>query len=193
MSAADTKGVETVASPTTHARASVLRGDICDLAQQMHPAVIVQQCNCKTLRPKGLALALAKRFPYCNIYSTQQDAKHPRVPGMCKICKPEKSNANTDVDTKQTDPIIINLLAQKYPGSASAYETYDQRLRWLETSWKDACQFFETLEVPTNILIPKRLGCGLAGGPTERYEMFWRTHLSLVPSAHRVFFVEFDE
>jgi hypothetical protein len=54
--------------------------------------VIVQQCNCVTIKSHGLSNTIAKRYPCADIYSKRirksaNIAKIPEIPGTCVISK----------------------------------------------------------------------------------------------------------
>lgn len=133
--------------------------------------VIVQQCNCVTIKPHGLSEQISKKYPYANIYKkrigkSSNTALKYDIPGTCIISKAENM------------PTIAALLCQIGPGKpfkwASIYkfdpqtdsplkrlEYFEMALQALNKICKD--ENYKTVAFPFNI------GCGLAGGNWNKY------------------------
>ena len=111
---------------------------------------IVHQCNCTTTSSAGLANQIFAQYPEANTY---RDVKYKRQVGTIS-CHP--------VDNK----VVINIYAQRYPGSAKApHDTAEQRLRWFETCLLEISKIHPIRE----IAVPYKIGCGLAAGNWDRY------------------------
>lgn len=157
----------------------IVSGDIlnfdCDL--------IVQQCNCVTVKSHGLAQSIKEKYPYGDIYSrrkkrSENQVKTPDTPGKTVICKPENN---------LSEPHIACLLAQFYPGKAgnyySKYYKYEgldiddsnkNRVKWFEKALIDLEeQLKKDYTYIKDIAFPYQIGCGLAGGQ-------WKNYISLI-------------
>jgi len=139
----------------------LVKGNLLEVSA---PAFLVQQCNCNTVKSKGLAAAIERRFPYCNVYQRRQ----PRIPGTYQLF--------SAVD----QPTIVCLMAQWAPGIPGSYDrfypdppegqkdTAEQRREW----FGDALTAFLT-EVDRGgqpVCLPYQIGCGLAGGDWAEYQ-----------------------
>ncbi len=137
--------------------------------------VIVQQCNCVTVKAHGLSQSIKEAFPYADVHS-QRSSKSPNFctedskaePGTCVISK-------SDDPTK---PIVASLMAQIGPGKcyqwAKVYkfepETDSPKARL--GYFKAALEELSTVcleEKYKTISFPFRIGCGLAGGKWADY------------------------
>jgi hypothetical protein len=121
--------------------------------------VIAHQCNCVTRgRGAGIAREIFRAFPYSDIYAGRRVEDFP---GTITVCHPGQ---------KETGPIVVNLLAQFYPGKPrSGYDTPEDRLSWLS-----ACLLKMLDSVASPVFhFPFAMGCNLAGGD-------WAKTLSLM-------------
>jgi hypothetical protein len=135
--------------------------------------VIVQQCNCCTVKAHGLAQSIKEAFPYADIYS-QRSSKSPN------FCK-DRPDAGTCVISKSEDPtkpIVASLLAQIGPGKcfqwAKVYkfdpesDSPKARLRYFQSALEELSTICRDEKYQT-ISFPFRIGCGLAGGKWSDY------------------------
>jgi|AntRauTorckE6833_2_1112554.scaffolds.fasta_scaffold12368_2 O-acetyl-ADP-ribose deacetylase (regulator of RNase III) len=154
----------------------IIKGDLLNFNCDM----IVQQCNCVTIKSHGLAQAIKDKYPYGDIYSKRakkstNQTKKPDIPGTSVIC-------NSPTNPTLT-PHIACLLAQFYPGKPGNYYkkyynypnvNYDDskknREKWfadslvdLENKLKNDYTHIKEVAFPYNI------GCGLAGGNWDNY------------------------
>lgn len=147
--------------------------------------VIVQQCNCVTVKAHGLSASIKHTFPYACVYSNRSarspnQAIEPETPGKCILCKPFKKNAYAH------QPRVACLLGQFYPGKPGNYwnkvYAYDgcwrsiddsptNRLKWFKEALVDlAAQETSENGCKINIAFPYKIGCGLAGGDWKVYQ-----------------------
>ena len=146
--------------------------------------VIVQQCNCVTVKAHGLSASIRNAFPYADIYGNRRarspnQAKQADTPGKCILCKPLKKNSYVH------QPQVACLLSQFYPGRPGNYwkkvYTYDDgkdiddsclnRLKWFKEALIDlAAQLKSSKPGKINVAFPYKIGCGLAGGHWNLYE-----------------------
>ena len=144
------------------------------------PGIIVQQCNCVTVKAHGLSQAIKKVLPYADIYSqrTAQTAntctvKTRGIPGSCVL------SVCSDNFTK---PIAASLMGQIAPGRpfqwARVYkidpstDSPQIRLNYFRDALEKllkACQGSKDDERYKRISFPYLIGCGLAGGRWKDY------------------------
>lgn len=154
----------------------IIKGDLLEFKCDM----IVQQCNCVTIKSHGLARTIKDKYPYGDIYSKREkksanQTKKPDTPGTSVICHSPNNSTLT--------PHIACLLAQFYPGkSGNFYKKYykypnidyddskKNREKWfaeslvdLENKLKNDYTHIKKVAFPYNI------GCGLAGGKWSYY------------------------
>jgi O-acetyl-ADP-ribose deacetylase (regulator of RNase III) len=140
----------------------ICKGDLLESKDD----VMVQQCNCVTIKAHGLSETISKRYPYANIYSKRisksaNRAKTPETPGTCII-------------SQQFDkPFVAALLSQICPGKPGQWcKVYDidpklddaaSRLKYFKSSLKDLLSTC-IKENWKSVSFPFKIGCGLAGG-----------------------------
>jgi hypothetical protein len=115
---------------------------------------LAHQCNATTKGARGIAKEIFSKWPHANVY------KEARQTGTCIVRYP-----------------IANLIAQQTPGkprTKNSADTTEQRLKWFEESLKDlTTQIAASQRVHTQqahcVLLPFRIGCGLAGGDWDQY------------------------
>lgn len=157
----------------------IVRGDLLDVKR----GIIVQQCNCCTLRALGLAASIERRLPYCTIYKR-------RVPDACgrytsKPDTPGTYELFTSDDGDPDKPAVVCLLTQWAPGKPGAHaarypppldglkDTAEQRLEWFHAAFDEFLQDAKRTGVDFSkepVCVPWHIGCGLAGGVWEDYE-----------------------
>lgn len=131
---------------------------------------VIHQCNCLTQgKAKGVAAKIFKKFPYSDIY---KERKVEDVPGHIAVCHPPKESDG---------PVVINLLAQYYPGPPrSGYDTPQDRDTWLRLCLD---KLMDRVTGPA-IHFPFEMGCNLAKGN-------WSETLSLIESYSQKFNKQF--
>ena len=144
------------------------KGDLLDAKE----AFIAQQCNCVTIKSHGLSAAIAKRWPWADVYAKRKPksantALEPDTPGTIQIIK------GPDADSHS----VVCLFAQWTPGKPGAWtdkypKTHDdttaaQRSEWFRQCLKamDDCE-----EIDGPVAVPYQIGCGLAGGNWSTYK-----------------------
>lgn len=113
---------------------------------------IAQQCNCVTVRGKGLSHSIAQKYPYANVYAQRATGGLKSKPGTIDLC----------TSTDQDDPTIICMYGQYYPGKT---DKYDRRLQW----FGQCLEQIEHMGI-TRVAMPYMIGCGLAGGQWADYQ-----------------------
>jgi len=122
---------------------------------------ILQQCNCLTTRAYGLSSAIAKKFPYANVYAKRKKFGNQSIPGTIEICT--------------GTPNIICLYGQWNPGKPSdSYsntfpDDYINRIEYFKNGLNEVLLYFQTDNIPCQIAVPYKIGCGLAGGDWKEY------------------------
>jgi len=143
-------------------------GDLLDFQ-----GVIVQQCNCLTLKSLGLAKAIDQRFgvnPYAGRVgrsSNAADAATSSLPGTIRLL--ETASGAT----------VACLFAQYAPGRAGGNSFYTRicRERGILEDAQQRCDWFQQclellaarLPDGTRVAFPHGIGCGLAGGNWASY------------------------
>lgn len=121
---------------------------------------IVHQCNCVTIAGCGLYSSIAKVYPQADIYSLRTE---PSVPGEVIVTEP-----------------VIAMMSQYYPGGPnSTSDTRSRRLRW----FKRCLNKIAALELDS-VAFPHGIGCGLARGNWDDYEMCIREFSDANPSVN---------
>lgn len=135
------------------------------------PVVVVHQCNCtRSTEVKGLAEAVFKAYP----------AAHTRV------CLPEDSKLDTrdmvlpgTISWSRTGNVtIVNCFAQLYPGKPKFEgDSYEKRQAWLRECLERTVRYIQEHQPQAVVLVPRLIGCGLAGGNPADYEKITRQTL----------------
>ena len=143
--------------------------------------VIAHQCNCVTVKGRGLYSALVEKFPYCDVYSRRKDSKARPKLGSVEVCKSENAKA----------PSIACLYAQLGPGKPgqaskkygvkSSADTAEKRLEYFENSLS-ALAAIANNEQWKSIAFPYNIGCGLAGGDWKHYSRMLEQLATKLPS-----------
>jgi O-acetyl-ADP-ribose deacetylase (regulator of RNase III) len=160
--------------------------------------VIVQQCNCLTVRPYGLSSSIASKLDV-NLYKYRKSMGKKNLaipedrgtPGQCIIFA-------TNVNGPK---YVACLLAQFAPGKAKCYhseitqqhgyvDSYDQREQWFQQSLNHLKVFVINYSFKT-IAFPFAIGCGLAGGNWKNYaKMIDNFAKDLTPKGVKVYVVK---
>ena len=127
--------------------------------------IIVQQCNCVTLRPLGLALQIANQLNV-NTYSLR------RPSSLYNRCLPtdESQPGTISIHSSNKSLLVANLYAQIGPGKPGKYhlDTYVNRKQWFDVCLKELHRHL-TYNSINRVAFPYGIGCGLAGGKWEDY------------------------
>lgn len=128
-----------------------------------------QICNTTTRKSRGFSKAMFKRFPEADAYSRRYDPSTPEsVPGT--------------IETYHIrGQVVRNFFAQMYPGRPRSERYRAQRILWFKKCLKTAIH-----EGATELDVPFRMGCGLAGGHWEQYLAVLRTYSSLTVRVHHL-------
>ena len=164
-----------------------VEGDLLECHATHGAQVILQQTNCVTVNAHGLSEAIARRFPYANVYAARgavalgrnRAARYDR-PGAVVCCVLTLFPTATEAGTQQlAGPIVACLMAQRLPGRstgrhAAAYDvdpatdTAPARVRFFRVCLVRLAELVRR-ERWTCIAIPFQIGCGLAGGDWSKY------------------------
>lgn len=156
----------------------LLSGD-CDL--------IVQQCNCVTIKSHGLSEDIKAKYPYADLYSKRKSLSTNKAsvcdnPGECKILSPSSEDLQYE---GRAAPHVACLLGQFYPGKSGNYwrkgythlpkkdDSASNRILWFVQALTSLSEQLEGdySDVKT-VGFPFKIGCGLAGGNWAQYRDF---------------------
>jgi O-acetyl-ADP-ribose deacetylase (regulator of RNase III) len=140
----------------------VIKGDLLDAKEKF----ICQQCNCVTMLSHGLSAAIAKRYPWADVYAHRKR--------RTRNCTSEPSIPGTILIVECGDRGVINFMAQYFPG-AHGYNQHGQHYSALGLTGSDnhgdRIGFFQqcldkldALNLVEAVAMPMYIGCGLAGG-----------------------------
>jgi len=137
-----------------------LSGDLIQAALNKEISFIAHQCNCVTLRARGLAEAIFETFPSADIYKNRKEA----------------DKAGTIIIRGK----VINMLAQVYPGPPTTSESEAMRLHWFKACLE---KMKEELDPTTtkSVAFPYKIGCGLAKGYWPHYRQALKEFVVAVP------------
>lgn len=151
----------------------IIVGDLLEFECDM----IVQQCNCLTVKPHGLSKIISDKWEEADIYSKRNKIGHRNlateedrgVPGTCLIIKLEKESNCKYVASifGQWKPGKVDSI-YNYPKS-QLLETSEQRERWFERGLEDLEIKLKGLNEIKRVAFPYCIGCGLAGGNWKKY------------------------
>jgi O-acetyl-ADP-ribose deacetylase (regulator of RNase III) len=134
----------------------IVNGSLLDANEKY----IGHQCNSVSNRASGIARSIFDTFPFSNIYSHRPypyTAKREDFPGQIVVC-----------GDGQSQRLIINIIAQYYPGAAhqnSLLDSSEVREGYFNVCLHEIAKI-EKLE---SIAFPFLIGCGLASGNWEHY------------------------
>ena len=137
-----------------------LSGDLVQAALNKEISYIAHQCNCVTLRARGLAEAIFGTFPSADIYKNRKEA----VKAGSIIIRGK----------------VINMLAQVYPGPPTTSESEAMRMHWFRACLE---KMKEELDPGTtnSVAFPYKIGCGLAKGYWPHYHQALKEFAETVP------------
>jgi len=160
----------------------IVQGSILDVKD----GYILQQCNCITVFPHGLAASLAKAFPNtCPYYFRTPVSERLNVAEI-----KDRSEPGT-VMILGSQPQIVNMFAQYSPGkvtpvnriwwqldSADGRDAYVNRVpdqtsdreRYFQNCLDALFDYFKETDEVVKIAVPYLIGCGLAGGNWNCYK-----------------------
>jgi len=154
------------------------RAGLLDPAVRTWAATYVQQLNCVSTAPKGLAEAIGRRWPQANVYARRESqpgnphyarCEHWDNPGTISVHPP----------VRRDDPAIINMYGQFDKGGPRGLKTtslafprqvYDTRRQREEWFWSALDEIAALPERPTTLAFPHKIGCGFGGGEWGAYE-----------------------
>lgn len=137
---------------------NIIKGDILETDFQY----IAHQCNCVSSGWSGLAYGIFEKFPYSNIYDERNRGKYVHIPGEIYI-------RGNGADKRY----VINFTGQIYPG----YPSDTKFLQFIDSAPNrrkflyDCLMEIAEIKNLKEIAFPYRVGCGLAGGNWDEYEI----------------------
>lgn len=151
----------------------IIYGDLLDFKCD----VIVQQCNCLTVKSHGLSKSISDKWPEADIYSK----RNKQTPNLA--IKQDRGTPGTCLIIPLTNTskckYVASILGQWKPGKIySVYnypkfvlpETSIQRELWFKQGLLDLETQLNDLNIQSiSIAFPYRIGCGLAGGNWINY------------------------
>lgn len=139
-----------------------------DILQFKNVDFIVQQCNCLTIKSRGLAEAIAAAYPDADTYSK-------RRPNSKNLAIEEDRHIPGTISVHKK---VINMYAQWRPGRVQGphFSLYPESLE-TETTKSREKWFLQCLSAiastfgnePKRFAFPFKIGCGLAGGDWKVY------------------------
>lgn len=133
---------------------------------------IVQQCNCLTVKSRGLSKQIADTFPFADVYAKR------RPQGRRNLAIAEDRSHPGTIEITQH---VVALYAQWRPGNTHSpfwkrypesdpVETREQRELWFQECLGELEESCKGQQV--SIAFPHGIGCGLAGGNWNHYLKF---------------------
>jgi hypothetical protein len=149
---------------------SLIEGNLLDCKEMF----MIHQCNCITMKGAHLSGDVFARFPYADIYAERADrAKHAGggrdVPGTIIVRG----------DLSKNQRLIINMLAQYYPGkSRFGTDTFALRQQWFQSCLVEIAKLANL----SSLAFPYNIGCGAAGGHWPTYQKMLMKFARTVPN-----------
>lgn len=153
----------------------IKHGNILNSTEQ----VIVQQCNCISVKPLGLSKSISDRYSHGNHYGSRKPIGRKNI-----AIKEDRDEPGTVVilysDDIELYPHIACLMGQWQPGkiNCSNYTDIDGSNDYKDTRKNREMWFKHGLsalgqwcldEKINSVAFPYMIGCGLAGGDWETY------------------------
>lgn len=132
---------------------------------------IAQQCNCCTVKPRGLSATISKQLPWADVYS-----KRNAIRGRKAINKSKPGTIQIDSDPANRSIYkVIHMFAQYAPGKPGRYQSYypseyDDDTTDREMWFSDCLKVIDEATDISTVAMPYLIGCGLAGGSWKTYE-----------------------
>ncbi len=132
--------------------------------------VIVHQLNCLTVKPHGLAEAVARAYPWADVYGE-------RPPAGRRNLTTEPAEPGTIQVRAGLDRTVVGILGQwdfgrpgpGYPGRPKTWaDTAGARFEWFVSGLEHLERWVDRHQ-PATVAFPHQIGCGLAGGSWPRY------------------------
>lgn len=154
----------------------IRKGDLLEAEEQ----AICHQLNCKTMRFKGLADVMFKKWPWANPTTSHgrnlnYGSQYNPSPGEILVSANIKANTLAFRGLKK----VINIYGQIYPGKPkypTGPDSYKNRLIYFQTALDSMVQRHYT-DIPgigqelklDSYAFPYGIGSGLAGGDFSKY------------------------
>jgi hypothetical protein len=158
------------------------------------PAYIVHQTNCVTICGKGLSNTIQKVMG-------KKDCVYARRPALADArnatCRP---SAPGTIDVILGKRNVVNLMGQLYPGKPGqcndAYDRYygkmlrfddrEARERYFVQGLRELAGYIKDFDIDSEIVFPKNIGSGLAGGSWPDYRQHILAFAESVPNVVRI-------
>jgi hypothetical protein len=158
------------------------------------PAYIVHQTNCVTTQAHGLSHHVQKVMGKNDCVYARRPAlvgernatSRPSAPGTIRVILGKRN--------------VVNLMGQLYPGKPGQYNTeYDKyynkmlrfddreaRERYFVQGLRDLAGYIKDFDIDSDIVFPKNIGSGLAGGYWPDYRQHILAFAESVPNVVRI-------
>lgn len=151
--------------------------------------IIVQQCNCLTVKSHGLSKQIAQRFPSADPYTRRRPVGKRNLAISADRATP---------GTVWREGRVVCFMAQWRPGKInSPYfgkypesdppETADQREKWFAECLAELAS-----KEPLQVAFPDHIGCGMAGGNWVQYERMIHEFAERLPIGSRVHIITLE-
>jgi hypothetical protein len=152
-------------------------GDVLD---QHSDYAVCHQCNCLTIKSHGLSAAVARKWPWADVYTkrirkTANTTSNPSRLGSIDVV--------VDVDDDTSNTKVVCMYAQWAPGKASDHTGYKWHHKYPPTPTKNddtkaarlkhfesCCRLIDSDQNITHIAVPYQIGSGMAGGSWKAYK-----------------------
>lgn len=173
-----------------------VKGDII----KVDADIIVQQCNCLSVKPLGLADYIYKKMKICPYVN--------KTVYRGNLCSYDEISTVGTIDLFKTNKSCKNiryvgcLYGQFAPGKPGKYyqymckkkgiiETKKQRELWFRQGLENLANKIDSMDDIQLIAFPKFIGCNLAGGDWSVYERMIKEWT--IENNYSVLFVEYDK
>ena len=144
---------------------TVISGDITRIPVD----IIVQQCNCLSIYPHGLAKTIK------DVLGVDPYGHRKRLSNNCAIERDRDEVGTCKIQKARNGTLVANLFAQYSPGKPGVYfqkqgaDTREAREQWFQLALEDLSEELHARPDVKTIAFPFGIGCGLAGGKWENY------------------------
>jgi hypothetical protein len=139
---------------------------------------VAQQCNALTTQPHGLSQSIANKWGWANVYGARPKGNHKNV-----TSRPAALGTITISSAPLGPKRVVNMVAQWYPGTASDKRQYGMNPKYPRVPancgndsrasrlyyFQRCCNEIDGDPGISRIVVPKFIGCGLAGGHWPDY------------------------